>query len=220
MARRVWTIELPEPLRDGVSEGFSSPRKRPHTIELNHNYWTAKRVIRLDGRVLQPGEIRSYGIFGFGSDDLFIVDGHACVVHIRSNGIAYSYDFVVDGVSSQTDEAVEIHPEVLKVVPGASNKMPKWAWSFLLLCPVIGLAAIFLGTWIAFLMNPAPPSTSRHIASTLATVVVLQSIYRVIKVSKAPDQSSQNRITMCLLIVAGMAAAVAGITAVTFLILH
>src|SRR5436309_14564343 len=113
MADKTWTFELEKVQRSGEAErGFFSSWCATHTVSLRHNYLTAKRTIYLNGNLVPADQIRSYGIYGVRSDDLFVVGGHTYLVHIRSNGIVYNYDLAIDGVSVQTGQPVDVPPEV------------------------------------------------------------------------------------------------------------
>ena len=107
MAKKIWRFEL------GDGE---------HTVELEHGYWSGKRVIRVDGERLE----RTRRLVDSGSQHAFEIDGHPCAVHIRTNGITFTYDLVVGGRSVETGEPVTPSPPI-----------PRWAWAFAVACGVI-----------------------------------------------------------------------------------
>jgi hypothetical protein len=66
---------------------------REHTIELDHGFWSGKRVIRVDGQVVAQGR----RFLDFGSTQTFLVDGHSCAVHIVTSTWPTRYLLSVDG---------------------------------------------------------------------------------------------------------------------------
>src|SRR4051794_24290783 len=101
MAHKTWTVELEQGKPGAADSAFFTPRRVSHTIELDHNYWTTRRTIRVDGQPLDPSRIKSAAMYGKGSDDLFELDGHPCMIHISTNGITYQLDLAVDHRSVQ-----------------------------------------------------------------------------------------------------------------------
>jgi hypothetical protein len=89
----VWTLDL----EDGR-----------HTVELEHGFFSGRRAIRVDGRLLEQsgttGNVSTVlaGWLGMGSERENSINGHGCVVQIRSNGVTYNYDLMVDGRSVST----------------------------------------------------------------------------------------------------------------------
>jgi len=119
MAKAVWTIAL----EDGT-----------HTVELEHSYFSGKRNIRVDGRPLELPAKTASSIVDFGRDQPFKIGNHDCVVHIRTNGLTFSYDLSVDGRSVSTGERVSV-----------AGPVPSWAWAFVVACgiiPIISLGGI------------------------------------------------------------------------------
>lgn len=202
MARKSWTFVLEENNGHGVEPTAFAPRARTHTVELQHNYWTTRRTIHLDQQLVSPSELKSYGVFGMSSDDLFRVEEHDCVVHIRSNGITYSYDLAVDGLSVQSGKPMDIAPEVFQVSTGTSDKMPIWAWAFLLLCLIVALAAIFAGIYLGSLVRTGPRPDNLRLANLIATPILIQAIYAIMKASKEPGKDESKRMAKCAMIVA------------------
>jgi hypothetical protein len=217
MAEKSWTFDLVERVPPGEG-GYSpfSPRRETHTVDLHHSYWTTRRTIRLDGVVLPPDQIRSYGIFGVQSDDLFMVDGHACVVHIRTKGISYTYDFLVDGVSVQSGQPVEVPPEVFRAEPGGRDAMPRWAWLFIVLCVVVGFGSIFAGLGLAYLLTGEPPSRNARFVNFFVAPVIIQAVYSIITTSKEPRTDTGTRMRRCAVILVRTGLIVTGIVAAAF----
>lgn len=219
MAERTWTFELSEPYgssEDGFGFGF---RKRTHTVHLRHSYWTTKRAITLDGVLLSPDQIRSYGVFGLSSDDLFMVDGHACVVHIRSNGITYGYDFAVDGVSVQSGKVLDIPIQVSQVTPGAKDKMPGWSWLFIALSIVVFFGALFAGFGLAFLLSKTQLKRPSFPIHFFVTPVFLHGLYSIVTASKEPGQTTKERMTKCAVVVGRTGLIIMGTVAAAILVL-
>ncbi|HMA36601.1 MAG TPA: hypothetical protein VKY74_19255 [Chloroflexia bacterium] len=115
MAQRIWDFSL----EDG-----------PHTVEMNHNYWTTRRQIVVDGHPLGKDEVHRQGVYGFGSQDTFPIGRHQASLHVVSNGFAYRYDLAVDGVSLTTGQ------------PAIPRPLPSWAWAFIIACAVIPILTL------------------------------------------------------------------------------
>ncbi len=116
MTTKVWTFDL----EDGK-----------HTVELEHGYFSGKRVICVEGRPLE----KSQKLFDTGSDHQLRIGSHTVTVHIGTNGVSYNYDLILDGRSLKT--GAEVGPRV---------PIPAWAWIFIAGCALItGVAwAIFV----------------------------------------------------------------------------
>jgi hypothetical protein len=114
MAQRTWQLTL----EDG-----------PHTVELDHSYWTTRRRINVDGRLLTQADLTSKGMYGLGSEDSFRLGTHTLTVYVRSNGFSYNYDLGVDGRSVTTGQA-------------AAQPIPGWAWLFVAACMLIPLITL------------------------------------------------------------------------------
>lgn len=221
MAEKSWTFELEERAPSGqAADSYFSPRRATHTLDLHHNYWITKRAIRLDGVLLPPDQIRSYSIFGMQSDDLFNVDGHACVVHIRSNGVAYNYDFVIDGISVQTEEAVDIPRQVFQAQPGGKDAMPGWAWLFIMLCLVVGIGAIFAGLWLASLLTKTRPSSNARFVHLLVGPIILQALLAIVAASKEPRKDARSRMLGCAIILGRTGLIVITLVFLAFTLIH
>jgi hypothetical protein len=153
MPQKRWTV----PLEDG-----------PHTISLDRSAWTGRGTVRLDN---EPVPLPSNNLF-----DLYRVipvplPGHDVAVHIRSNGLTYADDLVVDGRSVQTGRAV-----------ATPLPLPGWAWIFIAACGSI--LCVFLGGLIpavcafggaaicAALARDASRPTNIRVALCLAVTVL------------------------------------------------
>ena len=78
MGYRTWDIEV-----DG----------NRHTIGVDHGFWSGKRIITLDGNVLE----KSWKLVDTGSEHRFNVDGHLCILKIRNSPFHYDYELFLDG---------------------------------------------------------------------------------------------------------------------------
>jgi hypothetical protein len=81
MAYRVWEFE---------TEGDS------HRIELQHGYWSGKRLIRLDGSIID----RSSKFLDNGTTHTFNISNHECsirVIYSWWRPLSFSYECTVDG---------------------------------------------------------------------------------------------------------------------------
>lgn len=185
MAKKVWTIELQENAHSNESRADFSSRRRTRNVQLDHNYWTAKRVIRVDGQQVPEAELESYGRFGHGSDDLFWLDGHRCHVQIRSNGFVYLYDFAVDGYSVVTGGPVVPWEET---EGRALRKMPGWGWLFIILCMAVSLSAHASSYW---LYNVVPKS------SGVTVGIAMTGIYAITSASKDLSREAKSRMLKC-----------------------
>lgn len=222
-AHRRWEFELEDSRIEGdevATKPVFAPRK--HVVELDHNHWTMKRTIKLDGQALQHFQIRSYGVPGMTADDLFEVDGHGVVVHTRVQGITYTYDLAIDGVSVQTGLPLDIHPEVYLAEPGKKDRMPGWAWLFLGLCVVAGIGAIFVGIVVggAIAHTNTPDRGMLRVVGIFTTGLVIQAVYSIAVTSKEPDKSERSRIMRCALIVGRTGLIVSAIMATATVLFH
>lgn len=81
MAYKAWKFEL---------EGQS------HIVELEHGYWSGRRLIRIDGQVTD----RRVKFCDTGSSHRFEISGHECVVRVVyrwSKPLSFSYECTIDG---------------------------------------------------------------------------------------------------------------------------
>ena len=105
MAEKTWTFDL----EDGS-----------HTVELEHGTISGKRVIRVDGEVVEE----STQLIDMGSIHPFEINAHRGSVVIRTNGITFSYDAVLDGRSLETGKPVAL-PRGLAVATAAAASTGK-----------------------------------------------------------------------------------------------
>jgi len=87
-----------------------------HCIELKHDWFLGKRIISLDGKVI---EYKKYNLFDRGSKHSFNVGNHNCIITIVVNGFSFKYDLIVDNISLETGERIDVDKE-LKI------KMDEW----------------------------------------------------------------------------------------------
>jgi hypothetical protein len=78
MGYRAWTIE-----HDG----------KRHTIEVDHGYWSGRRLIKVDAETIHT----SRKWWDTGSEHRFDVEEHACILKIRNSPFHYDYELFVDG---------------------------------------------------------------------------------------------------------------------------
>lgn len=202
-AHRLWTFELEErPAHESEGEPVFAPRKRTHTVELDHSHITMKRTIKLDGDILPPSEIRSYGVPSMSSDDLFRVDGHDCIVQTRIKGINYAYDLAIDGISMQTGFPAEIHPEVYSVSKGTKDRMPTWVWLYFVVSFVLGIGAGIGGAalGLAITQTRTPDREMLKIAGYFSMGILMQGLYAIATASKNPEKNNQGRMIHCALL--------------------
>lgn len=116
MATKIWTITL----EDGK-----------HQIELEHAYISGKRDITVDGTLIKLPPKSAQSFLDFGSNHPFKIGNHCCIVHIRTNGITFSFDLSVDGRSISTGKQVD-----------SSDSVPPWVWPFVIACGIIPIISL------------------------------------------------------------------------------
>jgi hypothetical protein len=89
MAVKMWTVNL-----DGVE----------HKIELEHGTFSGKRVIKLDGQVIEE----SQKLMDSGTDHFFKIRDHLCAVHIHTGGLKFRYDLSINGISVETGQPTKL----------------------------------------------------------------------------------------------------------------
>ena len=89
MAEKKWTVNL-----DGIN----------HAIELEHGTWTGKRIIKLDGQIIE----KSQKTVDSGTDHFFQIRNHLCAVHIHTGGLRFKYDLSINGVSVETGQPTKL----------------------------------------------------------------------------------------------------------------
>jgi hypothetical protein len=114
MKRKVWNLRL--------DDGF-------HSVALDHGVWFGERTITVDGQVVE----RTRTGLDFGSQHPIEIAGYPGTVIIRSNGLTYTYDLIVNGRSLRTGQPVVAEPEA----PAAG--FPCWGWVFIAACAMIPL---------------------------------------------------------------------------------
>jgi len=203
MAHKTWTLELTAVPNSSAQEAAQfAPRRRTHTVTLDHNYWTTKRVIQVDGQPLPPDALRSYAIYSQGSDDLFQLDGHTCHVFIRPSLTSYSYDFAVDGRSVATGKPLTPRPEAVRARPGVASGTPLWGWLFFLPLMLMVLLGLGAAMWVFQALNHEVPR------SYVATIgIAITGFYAIIGVAgdrSLPTAARMRRaVWTCLLVGAG-----------------
>lgn len=82
MANKTWTFEL----EDGH-----------HEVEIEHGYWSGKRVIKVDGRKVEE----SGKIIDTGSEHRFEVSAHQCILRVRPGTLGglfgFEFELFLDG---------------------------------------------------------------------------------------------------------------------------
>jgi hypothetical protein len=102
MAKRNWTLQL------------ESGR---HVVELNHSAYSGKRRIWLDRQLVEE----SQKTVDLGSEHPFPLDDHTCTVVIRTNGLGFRYDLLLDG--QPLEKRVPKRPAKPKPKPAAPKKV-------------------------------------------------------------------------------------------------
>lgn len=121
MAKKTWTFRLDD---------------RLHVVELEHGYFSGKRIIHVDGKLLETTTKGVRAFIDFGSEHSFQIGRHPVVVHIRTNGLTFSYDLSIAGRSVTTGKEVSSAP------------VPAWIWVFVsacLLIPIVSLGGALPG---------------------------------------------------------------------------
>jgi hypothetical protein len=89
MAEKTWTVNL-----DGIN----------HKIELEHGTFSGKRVIKLDGQVIEEDQ----KMMDSGTDHFFKIRNHLCAIHIHSGGLRFKYDLSINGISAETGQPTKL----------------------------------------------------------------------------------------------------------------
>jgi hypothetical protein len=148
--KKSWTIEL------GGTQ---------HTIELEHNSITGKRTIRLDGNPVE----QSSKFNDTGGTYKIPINGSTCTVLIKTNGITYSYDCLLDGVSVETGKEVQ--------APPPSAPIPKWAWIFVVACVLIPIIAL---------------------GGAVPAAIGIGGAYGCVAISRKAEKSTETRLLLCI----------------------
>lgn len=167
MAKKEWIFEL----EDGQ-----------HTVELEHSYFSGKRVIRVDGNLLESSTKVQHALIDTGSEHKFNIGTHPCVVTISSNGITFKYDLIIDGRSVTTGQPA-----------AASQPLPGWSWAFIIACGLIPVVALggaipaVLGIGGAFactaIARNKSKSTGTRIALCVGVTVLVWILFGVMLVT-------------------------------------
>jgi Fas apoptotic inhibitory molecule (FAIM1) len=76
---------------------------RPRQVQVEHGYWTARRVVRVDGvEVLrvEPRSLRERSeLWQTSTEHPFVIDSHRLVLRVRPGSLRYDIELVVDGRS-------------------------------------------------------------------------------------------------------------------------
>lgn len=196
LIKRGWLFETVLP--SDPDEIFSSPRRSFHRIELEHNYWTTRRTLWLDGRRLASSDLRSYAIYGMGSDDMFFTDSSVCLIRARPNGLTYRYDFSINGVS--TDDGKFIKPWSETWQAGSQTRIPLWAWLLMVLVPV--LPAVVYGWLIQVFVRPEQLQ-DLFVAHLIPGIIIgsaaTTAVYRIVRIARNSTLSLLNRVLRCVL---------------------
>ncbi len=78
MTQKSWIVEAP----DGR-----------HVVELEHGYWSGKRVIKVDGVVIEQGG----KLLDTGSEHRFQIGDQPCVLRIKNRMFHFEFELFVDG---------------------------------------------------------------------------------------------------------------------------
>jgi hypothetical protein len=215
MAEKTWTVELPEVAHSEQQAASFAPRKSKRTITVNHNYWTTKRKIAVDGQSLAPENLRSYGIYGQGSDDLFPLDGHTAHLHIRSVLSGYKYDLAVDGRSIATGQPVTPWPQTMAVQPGANTAVPLWSWLFVLPLLLAGFVGQLSAGWLVLTINKSTPSSY-----VLAIGLILAGFHQIQSIARDHAKPTNTRLIQSLGVCGLVAVGVFALDVIVGLIFH
>lgn len=73
-----------------------------HEIKLDHDYLSSKRRVWVDGIEQNLPSSDKQPSVDWGGDLDYKIGEHLCRLAIRSNGLTYNYDLIVDGISNKT----------------------------------------------------------------------------------------------------------------------
>jgi hypothetical protein len=139
MAEKRWEFEL---------EG------KRHAVELEHNTFSNKRSVRVDGRLLSlPPEVEQPKERN--SRHAFRVEGHTCEVVTGYKDRKFVYDFILDGVSNLPEKYSAEMQEAL-----SSNQVKGNLWVISGLFLVIGVG----GNWVNWYLAHAKGYYSEELA--------------------------------------------------------
>jgi hypothetical protein len=119
MAKKSWSFQLDD---------------STHTVELDHGYYSGKRKVTLDGKVIQNTANILHVFFDIGSQFTFQINNHSGTIVIHTNGFRFTSDLVIDGKSMETGQEVKLPAPI-----------SGWIWFLIIACamiPVISLGGI------------------------------------------------------------------------------
>lgn len=170
MAKKNWTLQL----EDGR-----------HTVELDHGALSGKRRISLDGQVVEE----SQKTIDIGSQHTFSLDSHECTVVIRTNGLGFSYDLLLDGLPLEKRSArpkpapkpkPKPKPRPKPAAPSAVEKPPASPYQFSLsgflsrYSPHLGLTILIAGLGLfAIIVGRARSTNDLFIVGVVVLVASL-----------------------------------------------
>lgn len=131
MAGKQWNLQI-----DG----------QPWAIAFEHSTLTDKRSLQVNGEKIKPTK-GSGNLFDAGAEVHFPVGSHACVVLIKTGGMTAAYELVIDGVSAETGQPVD----VAAVAAAQAGLPPAWAWIFI--CACLAVPMITLGGLIPMVVG-------------------------------------------------------------------
>ena len=95
VTKRVWNVEFENEI---------------HTIELEHSYFSGKRVIYIDGKKI----FEDRKLLNPRDNYYFQLKKHNCVVSIKAKLVTFDYDFIVDNISLKTGKQVNLSLQITK----------------------------------------------------------------------------------------------------------
>lgn len=202
---RQWTFDLPTYAVAGPGEeDVPVMGKRTHTVELEHSYWTMRRVIKLDGVLVPRSLIRSYSILYDRSYDQFGVGGHKCMVRVLGRIVTYEYDCAIDGTSITTGQPMEMGYELSGIRQGASDRIPKWAWLFMVSCFVAGILAVLGGALlgVAIVQARTPNREILKFGNVFFISAIIYGVFAIARESKDQYSDSSFQVRQCALLLA------------------
>lgn len=103
-----------------------------HTVELEHNTFSNKQSLRVDGRLLgaQPGTPGRHA---------FRIEGHTCEVVVARRGRKYVYNFLIDGASNSQEQYSKEMAEAQ-----TSEHMKGMRWAAIIIFLALGIG----GNWL------------------------------------------------------------------------
>ena len=125
MSKKTWTFEV-----DG----------HPHSVVLDHGVFTGTRRIWLDGSGVELGFGKDRRWPDYGSRHRLRIGSHTVVVEIRTNGLTFSYDLALDGISVTSGQKVDLYSGTDFI--GTRSADQSIALTLVVASVILGLAAI------------------------------------------------------------------------------